>query len=45
MKKNDEKIITNFLDMHCGLHYYSAKFEIKIELVYGEAKKTNCIMG
>ena len=26
--------------MHCDVHYYPAKFEIKIQLVYGETKKT-----
>ena len=25
--------------MHCDVHYYPAKFEIKIQLVYGEIKK------
>ena len=25
--------------MHCNVHYYPAKFEIKIQLVYGETKK------
>ena len=38
MKNNDE-------NMHCDVHYYPAKFEIKIQLVYGVTKKTNCIMG
>ena len=38
------KIIKLFLNMHYDVHYYSAKFEIKIELVYGETKK-NCIRG
>ena len=28
-----------FLNMHYDVHYYSAKFEIKIELEYGETKK------
>jgi len=31
--------------MHCDVHYYPAKFEIKIKLLYGETKKTNCIIG
>ena len=31
--------------MHYDVHYYSAKFEIKIQLVYGETKKINCIRG
>ena len=44
MKNNDEKII-NFFNMHCDVHYYPPKFEIKIQLVYGETKKTNYIMG
>ena len=30
--------------MHCDVHYYPAKFEIKIQVVYGEIKKVNCIM-
>ena len=25
--------------MHCDVHYYSAKYEIKNQLVYGETKK------
>ena len=25
--------------MHCDIHYYPTKFEIKIQLVYGETKK------
>jgi hypothetical protein len=44
MKNSDKKIIT-FVNMHCDVHYYPAKFEIKIQLVYGEIKKTNCIIG
>ena len=40
MKTNGEF----FLNMHCDVHYYPAKFEIKIQLVYGEIKKVNCIM-
>jgi hypothetical protein len=31
--------------MHCDVHYYPAKFEIKIQLVHGEIKKTIYIMG
>ena len=31
--------------MHPNVHYHHAKFEIKIQLVCGETKKTNCIMG
>ena len=27
--------------MHCDVHYYPAKFEIKLRLVYGEIKKIN----
>ena len=45
MKNNNEKLITDIFNIHCDVHYYSAKFEIKIQLVYGETKKTNCIMG
>ena len=25
--------------MHCDVHYHCTKFEIKIQLVYGETKK------
>jgi hypothetical protein len=28
--------------MHCDIHYYPAKFEIKIQLMHG--KKENCIL-
>jgi len=45
MKNNDEKIITIFLNMHCDVPYYFPTFEIKIQLAYGEIKKTNCIIG
>ena len=34
-----------FLNMHCDVHYYPAKSKIKIQLVYGEIKKINCVMG
>ena len=40
-----EKIIKLFLNMQYDVHYYPAKFEIKIQLVYGEIKKINCVMG
>ena len=43
--KNNGKIIKLFLNMNCYVHYYPAKFEIKIQLVYGETKKINCVMG
>ena len=39
------KIIKLFLNMHGDVQYYPAKFDIKIQLVYGETKKINCIMG
>ena len=39
------KIIILFQNMHCNVHYYPAKFEIKIQLVYGETKKKNNVMG
>ena len=29
--------------MYCDVHYCYAKFEIKIQLVYGETKKINFI--
>ena len=31
--------------MHCDVHYWPAKFEIKIQFVYGETKKINRVMG
>ena len=31
--------------MHGDVQYYPTKFDIKIQLVYGETKKINCIMG
>ena len=42
--KNNGKIIKLFLNMNYYVHYYPAKFEIKIQLVYGETKTINCIM-
>ena len=45
MKNNVEKLIIVFLNMHCDVHYYPAKFEIKIQLVYEKTKEINCIMG
>ena len=39
------KNYNNFFNTHCDVHYYFAKLEIKIQPVYGETKKTNCIMG
>ena len=39
--KNIKKILNIYYDVHC----YLAKFEIKIQLVYGEIKKINCVMG
>ena len=45
MKNNDKKIITKIFNMHCDVHYYPTKFEIEIQLVYGETKKINCIRG
>ena len=45
MKNNDEKIIKNCFKMHYGVHYYLAKFEIKIQLVYGEIKKDKLYYG
>ena len=31
--------------MHCDVHYYLAKFENKIQLVYGETKKVSIYGG
>ena len=31
--------------MHCDVHCYPAKFEIKIQLMYGETKRKNYIWG
>ena len=39
------KNCNNFFNMHFDVHYYLAKFETKLQLVYGEIKETNCIMG
>ena len=39
MGENYKKI----LNMYCDVHYYPAKFEIKIQLVY--EKKINYVMG
>ena len=35
VKNYDDKIIANIF---CDVHYYPTKFEIKIQLVYGETK-------
>ena len=43
MKNKDKKLY--FFNKHCDVHYYPAKIEIKIQLVYGEIKKINCVMG
>jgi len=45
MKNNDKRIITIFFNIHYDVHYYSAKFEIKIQLMYGETKKDKVYMG
>ena len=39
------KIYNIFLDMRPDVQYNPAKFEIKIQLMYGKITKTNCIMG
>ena len=39
------KIIKFVLNMHCDVHYYPAKFEIKTQLLYGDIEKINCVMG
>ena len=31
--------------MHCDVHYYPAKFEIKIQLVNGETKRDKLYYG
>ena len=31
--------------MHPDVNYHPAKFEVKIQPVYGETKRTNYIMG
>ena len=38
------EIILFFLNILCDAHHYPAKFEIKIQLVYGVTKKRHCIM-
>ena len=44
MKNNDEKIITNFFNVYCDVYYYSAKFDIKIQLVYEKNKKRQIVL-
>jgi hypothetical protein len=44
MKNNDENTII-FFNMHCDVHYYTANFEIKIQLVYGETQKNMLYYG
>ena len=39
------KITKLFLNMHCDVHYYPAKFEIKIQLVNGETKRDKLYYG
>jgi len=39
------EIIKNSLNMHCDVHYYPVKFEIKIPLVYREIKKDKLYYG
>ena len=34
-----------FINMHFDFCYCSAKFETKIQFVYEETKKTDCIVG
>ena len=34
-----------FFNMHCDVHYYPAKFEIKIQLVYEGTKKQIVLWG
>ena len=31
--------------MHCGVHYYFAEFEIKIQLVYAQTKEDKLYYG
>ena len=38
MKNKDKNY---FFNMHCDVHYYPAKFEIKIQLVDEETRKKN----
>ena len=42
VKNYDDKIIANIF---CDVHYYPTKFEIKIQLVYGEIKKDKLYYG
>ena len=39
------KNYTFFLNIHCDAHHYPAKFEIKIQLVYGVTKKEKLYYG
>lgn len=34
-----------FLNIDYDIHYHSAKSQIIIQLVYGETKRINCILG
>ena len=40
--------VQNYMEtngVQCDVHYYPAKFEIKIQLVYKKTKKIDWIMG
>ena len=39
------KIYNNFFNMRCDVHYNPAKFEIKLQLVYGVIKRQIILCG
>ena len=45
MKNIDEKNHNIVLNMHCDIHYYPVKFEIKIQLVNRETKRQIILWG
>jgi hypothetical protein len=45
IENNHEKIIKYFSNIVYDVHYHLAKSQIKIQLVYGQTKMANCIMG
>ena len=39
------KNYNDFLNMHYDVHCYHVKFKNKIQLMFGETRKINCIIG
>jgi hypothetical protein len=40
-----KKIIKYFSNVDYDVHYHIAISQIKIQIMYGETKMTNCVMG